>query len=330
MHGSTEREKVRFTSGGTACAAWYYPGTNGGCVIMAGGFAVTKEPGTDRFARPFNEAGFAVLAFDYRHLGESGGRPRQIVRIKEQLADWQAAIDFAARLPGVDPDKLAIWGFSASGGHVFRVAARNPQLAAAIAQTPNADGRAAALNMMRHQKPLAALRLTGRGVLDALGGLAGRPPRLVALDGEPGEVALLTTPDAIGGGRVLDPDGRYADWQQAVAARSALPLGFYRPGRDAVRVRFPLLVVVCDQDTAALAPPSVAAQRRAPRGELVRLPGGHYAPFKEAHEAAVAAELDFLRRHLLGPAETTTETTDTGTDTGTDADTDADTDAADT
>lgn len=37
---------------------------------MAGGFAVTKEPGTDRFATRFADAGFGVLAFDYRGLGE--------------------------------------------------------------------------------------------------------------------------------------------------------------------------------------------------------------------------------------------------------------------
>ena len=87
-----------------------------------------------------------MLAFDYRRLGESGGRPRQIVRIGEQYADWQAAIAFVRTLPGVDPTKLAIWGFSLSGGHVFRVAARNPQLAAAIAHSPLADGRAAMPN----------------------------------------------------------------------------------------------------------------------------------------------------------------------------------------
>ena len=46
-----EREKVWFGSGGTQCAAWHYQGSNGGCVIMAGGFAVTKEAGTDLFAR---------------------------------------------------------------------------------------------------------------------------------------------------------------------------------------------------------------------------------------------------------------------------------------
>jgi len=39
--------------------------------------------------------------------------------------------------------RLAIWGFSASGGHILAVAARNPDLAAAIAQTPLADAAAA-------------------------------------------------------------------------------------------------------------------------------------------------------------------------------------------
>lgn len=71
---SGEREKVRFSSGGSECAAWHYPGSDGACVIMAGGFAVTKEPGTDLFARRFHDAGFGVLAFDYRGFGESGGR----------------------------------------------------------------------------------------------------------------------------------------------------------------------------------------------------------------------------------------------------------------
>src|SRR4051794_41435049 len=69
------RKKVHFRCGRDRCAAWFYPGTNGACVVMAGGLAVAKEPGTDRFAERFNEAGFSVLGFDFRHLGESGGRP---------------------------------------------------------------------------------------------------------------------------------------------------------------------------------------------------------------------------------------------------------------
>ena len=299
-----ERQKIRFASDGTECAAWHYPGSNGGCVVMTGGFAVTKEPGTDLFARRFNEAGFGVLAFDYRHLGESGGQPRQVQRVRDQLADWHAAIGCARGLPGVDPARVAIWSFSAPGGHVFRVAARDPDLAAAIAQTPNADGLAASRNAARHQKPLAMLRFTGLGVADAVGALAGRPPRLVPLTGPPGAVALLTTPDSQDSSRALDPDGRYPDWQQEVAARSALRLGFYRPGRYAARVRCPLLVLVCDQDQSALAGPAVRAASRAPRAELVRMPGGHYEPFLGGHERAVEAELSFLRRHLLGETPT--------------------------
>jgi pimeloyl-ACP methyl ester carboxylesterase len=297
-----EREKVRFVSGDAECAAWFYPGSNGACVVMAGGFAVTKEPGTDRFAARFQDDGFAVLAFDYRRLGESGGEPRLVLRIGDQLADWDAALDTASTLPGVDPARIAVWGFSASGGHVLRVAARHPQLAAAIAQTPNADGPAATRNAMRHQRPLALLRVTGRGMLDALGGLFGRPPRLLPLVGPPGTVAVLTTPDALEGDAALNPGNRYPDWPQTVAARSALPLGLYRPGRAAAKVRCPLLVLACDEDRTALPEPAARAARTAPHGELVRLPGGHYAPFLQAHEDAVAAELAFLRRQLLEPA----------------------------
>jgi fermentation-respiration switch protein FrsA (DUF1100 family) len=302
MQMSAEREKVRFASGGEECAAWHYPGTNGACVIMAGGFAVTKEPGTDLFAKRFHEAGFDVVAFDYRRIGESSGQPRQVLPVRDQLADWQAAIAFASALPGVDPARLAVWGFSASGGHIFPVAARNPQLAAAIAQTPNANNLAASRNAARHQKPLAMLRFTARGVIDALGSLAGRRPLLVPLAGQPGTVALLTTPDARDGDKALNPGNRYPDWQQAVAARSALRLGFYRPGRYASRVRCPLLVLVCDQDQSALAGPAVRAAQRAPRAEIVRMPGGHYAPFLGGHQQAAEAELSFLRRHMLGQA----------------------------
>ena len=301
MRLSVQREKVRFVSGDAECVAWHYPGTNGGCVVMAAGTAVTREPGTDAFAKRFNDAGFAVLAFDFRRLGESGGEPRQVVRIRDQVADWQAALGHAAGLPGVDAARLAVWGFSLAGGEVLQVAARNPQLAAAIAQTPLADGRAITPNAMRHTTPAALLRLVGLAVLDGLGALVGRRPLLVPAAGPRGSVAALTTPDAQDGTRALDPDGRHTDdWPQLVAARSALLPGLYRPIRHASAIRGPLLVVACEQDSSVLFEPGARAARLAPRGELLRLPGTHYAPFLDAHEPAVAGQLAFLRRHLLG------------------------------
>jgi hypothetical protein len=91
----------------------------------------------------------------------------------------------------------------------------------------------------------------------------GRPPRLVALAGPPGTVALLTTPDAQDGERAFDAATRYPEWRQEVAARSALRVGFYRPGRAASRIRCPLLVVADDDDRSALAGPAVRAAHRA-------------------------------------------------------------------
>jgi pimeloyl-ACP methyl ester carboxylesterase len=299
------RATVRFGSGGDECAGYHYPGANGACVIMAGGFAVPKEPATDQFAARFQAAGFHVLAFDYRGLGESGGRPRLVLPVGRQIEDWRAAIGHAGTLPGVDPHRLAIWGFSASGGHVLRVAARDPRLSAAIAQTPNLDGPAGARHAGGHQCPSAMLRLTGRVLADTIGGLLGRAPLLVPLVGTPGSIAMLTTPDSQQGDTALDPDRRHTHWQRRVAARSVPGVVFYRPGREAVRVRCPLQVLVCADDDIVPLASVVPVAERAPAGELVRLPGGHYAPFLAQHEAAVAAQLDFLRRHLLAIPATT-------------------------
>jgi uncharacterized protein len=297
MPRSVEREKVWFASGAEMCAGWHYGGTNGGCVVMAAGGGVIKEPGTDPFADRFHSAGFSVLAFDYRRLGESGGAPRQIIRVGEQLADWRAAIELSATLSEVDPAKLAIWGYSLSGGHVFRVAARNRQLAAAIAHAPLADGQAAMPNAIRHQTPLATLRLTGRGLLDAAGGVFGRAPLTVPLAARPGTAAMLSTPDSLDADKALKRD-EYPQWRQEIAARSSLRIGFYRPGRHAARVKCPLLVMVHDQDQSALAAPAVRAAQRAPRAEVEHLPGGHYGGYLDAHEQAVQVQIAFLERHV--------------------------------
>jgi pimeloyl-ACP methyl ester carboxylesterase len=291
------REKVSFLSGGVECAAWHYPGSNGGIVVMAGGFGVTKEPGTDRFAERFAAAGFGVLAFDYRNLGESGGTPRQVASVKEQLADWRAAITYAATLP--DVGRVAIWSFSLSGGYILQLATEDLPIAAAIAQSPNVDGPAAVRNGSKYQSPGNAVRLMGRSILDTLGGLLGRPPRLVELAAPTGTVALLNTPDAVLGNEVLNPDNRYPEWIQAIAARSVFPAALYRPGKHAAKVRHPLLFVVCDNDRSALTEPALNAAAQSSNTEVLLVPGGHYAPFLDSHETVVEAELNFLARHLV-------------------------------
>jgi uncharacterized protein len=269
---------------------------------------VTKEPATDRFAARFHAAGYSVLAFDHRHVGESGGTPRQVVRIREQLADWAAALDCAASLPEVEAGKVAGWGFSLAAGHLLSLAARPPdqhRLAAVIAQAPLTDGAVSSPRALGHETPGVLARFPLIALRDLARGLAGREPLVVPLAGPRGAVAMLTTPDAADGDRALNPGNRYPDWQQTIAARSVIPLALYRPGRTASRISCPLLAVISSSDQTVLAAPALQAARRAPAGEILRVDGTHYAAFLDQHEAVVAAELDFLGRHLLhdGPGE---------------------------
>jgi pimeloyl-ACP methyl ester carboxylesterase len=269
---------------------------------MAGGAGVTKEPATDRFAARFHAAGYSVLAFDHRHLGESGGSPRQVVRIREQLADWEAALECAASLPGVAPGKVAGWGHSLAAGHLLRLAARPPgreRLAAVIAQAPQADGAVLMPNALRYETFSVKARFPLIALRDALRGLAGREPLVVPLAGPRGAVAMLTTPDATDCEPALNPGNPYPQWQQAIAARSVIPIGMYRPGSTASRISCPLLAVISTDDQTCLPGQALKAARRAPRSEVLQVDGRHYAAFLDQHETVLAAELDFLRRHLL-------------------------------
>lgn len=297
-----QREGITFRSGADDCAAWHYQGANGACVVMAGGAGVAKEPATDRFAARFHAAGYSVLAFDYRHIGESGGAPRQVARIREQLADWEAALDRAASLPGVQPGKVAAWSFSLGAGHLLRLASLprgQHRLAAVIAQAPLADGAASSPHALRHETPGVLAVFPLLALRDAVRGLSGREPLTVPLAGPRGAVAMLTTPDS-DGNAALNPGNVYPQWQQTIAARSVLPITMYRPGSAADRISCPLLAVVSRDDQSVLAAPALKAARRAPLGEVCEIDGGHYAAFLDQHEAAVAAELDFMNRHLLG------------------------------
>ena len=49
-------------------------------------------------------------------IGRSYGQPRQIVDVRKQREDYHAAVRFARSLSGVDPERIAIWGTSLSGG----------------------------------------------------------------------------------------------------------------------------------------------------------------------------------------------------------------------
>ena len=87
---------------------------------MAHGFSAVKEMYLSNFAEKFAEAGFVVLVFDYRFLGEGEGVPRQHVLPAEQHKDYRNAITWISQHPEVDEQRIGIWGSKPINGHANR------------------------------------------------------------------------------------------------------------------------------------------------------------------------------------------------------------------
>src|SRR5256885_1925472 len=139
--GTRTRLGVAFPSSGDECRAWAFmpDAERPPLVILGHGLGATREYGLEPYAERFAEAGIAALVFTYRHFGDIGGEPRQLLDIERQLGDWAAALAYARHLDGIDHDRIALWGTSFAGGHVIEAAAPDGAVAAVLSQCPLTD-----------------------------------------------------------------------------------------------------------------------------------------------------------------------------------------------
>ena len=276
--------------------AWVYvpdgPGPHP-VVVMAHGIGGIKAAGLAPFAERFAGAGFAAVVFDYRHWGDSTGQPRQFLSIRRQLEDYRTVLAWSRAADGFDAERIFLWGTSFAGMHVVRLAATEPALAGAIAQSPLVDGLAGLANI----PPARALRLTAHGLADAVASRLGRRPRYLPISVPPGQLGVIATDDAMMGYARLKPADR--SWPNEITARSLLDITTHRPVRRAPHARCPLLMVVAEHDTMAPTKPALAVAARAPHAELYRSRGGHYDVYAGGldHDNVVRIETSFLRRH---------------------------------
>jgi short-subunit dehydrogenase/pimeloyl-ACP methyl ester carboxylesterase len=293
------REDIAFASEGTRCAAWLYRPDgvlDPPVIVMAHGFAAIRELRLDAYAERFAQAGFAALVFDYRGFGASDGHPRRVIDIGAQHADWRAALAYARELDGVDGRRVVAWGTSFSGGHVLHLAARGEQLAAIVAQVPHVDGVASVLA----GSAVSAARLTAVGLRDQLRALAGREPYRVPAVGMPGGLAMMSTPDAVP--MVLRLAGEKADDLMSeldVAARIALRVPYYSPGRTAHKITAPTLVQIARDDAVTPYETAMKTARKIPGAEIISYDCGHFEPYVDPFfDSVVGAQIEFLTRTL--------------------------------
>ena len=300
---SYTREDIAFDSHGTLCAAWLYRPAgveNPPIVVMAHGFAAIRALRLDAYATRFAEAGYAVLVFDYRGWGDSAGEPRRVLNIGAQHLDWRAGVAYARGIERVDSSRVVLWGSSFGGGHALHLAAEDHDVAAVIAQVPHISGPASAFSQ---PKRLVA-RLIAAGIWDQIRALLGRQPYRVAAAGYPGDLAMMTSPDAAPMAIRLAGD-RYEELlaENDVAARIALRVPFYSPGRRAHKITAPTLVQIAEHDTVTPFKVALKAAKKITEGEIRTYDCEHFEPYLEPHfDTVVADQLAFLRSHV--PAAT--------------------------
>ena len=190
---------LEFLSGGTKCRGTLYtpdasshalPG-----IVMAHGFALTHASGLVPFKTAFCNAGYAVFAFDYRHFGESGGEPRQVLNPWREVEDWLAAANYIRQADGVDGGRVCLWGTSLAGGLVTVAAATDGSVQCIISQCPMMDGAASVLEVMRYGGIGQGLRLSYHAARDVLRRVMGMSPHYIGAAGHPGDAKLMTAED---------------------------------------------------------------------------------------------------------------------------------------
>jgi dienelactone hydrolase len=293
------REDVTFESHGTSCAAWLYRPAGVEAppiIVMAHGFAAVRGMRLDAYAERFAQAGFASLVFDYRGFGDSDGQPRRVLSVPMQHQDWRAAVAYARTLPGVDSSRVVAWGTSFAGGHALHLAAEDHGIAAVVAQIPHVSGPAA----VRSVPVRVSTRLIAAGLRDAIGAALGRSPYRLPAVGKPGEIAMMTAPDAWPlARRLAAADLPRFDRENSVAARIALWIATYSPGRRASRITAPTLVQIALNDIVTPVKVAKKAASRIPSSTVKTYDCSHFEPYLDPYfDSVVGDQIDFLTRAL--------------------------------
>jgi len=293
------RKNIQFYSGTDCkdyCSGWIYKIKNSEklpCIILAHGFAGTKEMRLNDFAEKFASSGYNAFVFDYRHFGDSEGHPRQLLSIKKQHEDWLAAIKYVKTLSYVDNSKIILWGSSFSGGHVLMIGAQNPDIAAIISQVPYMNS----IKTVLVSGFMNNLRLFFAALRDTIHQWLHLDPFYVPVLGEPGELAAINGPGEAEIAKKLSPEGYQFD--NRVSARVFLSIANYNPGYMAKKIKIPWLVQISSCDRTTPSEPAIKAANNAYNAHLISYEYSHFEFYLEpAFKNVVGDQIKFLQKHV--------------------------------
>lgn len=145
-----------FSLAGTVSRPAGAPGPLPAVVLVSGSGPTDRDetafgiPIFGQLAGALADAGFLVLRYDKRGVGQSGGRP-EAATLADYADDLRAAIRFAAERKDVDRRRVAVVGHSEGGSVGLLAAARNGRVSAlALIATMGVTGRELNLYQVTH------------------------------------------------------------------------------------------------------------------------------------------------------------------------------------
>lgn len=292
------RLDLRFDCGMTKCAGWLYlPAAPAPApvVVMAHGFAGTRDVALPWFAERFAAAGFAVFLFDYRYFGASGGAPRQLVNPWDQLDDWASALAFVRKRSDVDATRIALWGSSMGAGHALTTAARDGRVRGVFAQAPLVD--TSVQGETNYFGAVWLVRLLSSAWADLIEESMGRGPVMVPVFAKEGGFGMIVDDEAYAAfERLVEPGSTY---RNEVAAHSVVTFDEYDPAVLAAGLDAPVLLLASRRDRMV---PFEVVERFAaarPQARVEIFDGDHFDIYASpARERAADLAIGFLRERL--------------------------------
>jgi pimeloyl-ACP methyl ester carboxylesterase len=263
---------------------------------MVHGWGGVQDALTLPFYGPFNQAGFAVMTFDYSGWARSEGSPRNVINPWQREREVEGALEHLRSQPEIDAERIVLWGTSFGGGHVVRTAAKHPELLGAVTQVPMLDGMAAVKAVPFFRK----IRFGLYAFADLIRGK--RKPIYVPVVAGPGEWASMDRDGAAEAMQQALADLRDAEGPQAatydnrVAARSLLNMGLYRPFKTLQQVEIPILIVGATRDSVAPFVEAKIQKLANPNITMEKIDANHFDPyFDPALSMNLGYQLAFLR-----------------------------------
>jgi len=223
---------------GRKLAAWYVPSRNGAAVLLSHGSGGSRGR-VPAHVRMLARHGYGVLALDNPGNGESEGHSNGLGDNAQPAI--AAGLDYLARRPDVNPDRIAGFGLSLGGEVLLDAAAHDRRLAAVVSDgaARPADGEKAnpkgtvegALGWltMRSVRAISGMK-TSPSLIPMMPKIAPRPVLLVAGGGFPDEIPASRLYRRAGGSTVelweLPDTGHTAGLRKHPAAYEKRTVGF--------------------------------------------------------------------------------------------------------